>query len=151
MIKRIRDLIVKYNELIVYLVFGVLTTAVNWGIYSVLVKYFGFNINAGNIIAWIVAVVFAFVTNKIWVFKSKTTAFKLVLKEFVLFVGARALSGVIEIGGLPLLVWLGLGQTVFGVEAFLAKIVISFVVIILNFIFSKLIVFKKKKEDNDEL
>lgn len=151
MIKRIRDLIVKYNELIVYLIFGVLTTAVNWGIYSVLVKYFGFNINAGNIIAWIVAVVFAFVTNKIWVFKSKTTAFKLVLKEFVLFVGARALSGVIEIGGLPLLVWLGLGQTVFGVEAFLAKIVISFVVIILNFIFSKLIVFKKKKEDNDEL
>ncbi|MGI6745212.1 MAG: GtrA family protein [Acutalibacteraceae bacterium] len=151
MIKRIRDLIVKYNELIVYLVFGVLTTAVNWGIYSVLVKYFSFNINAGNIIAWIVAVVFAFVTNKIWVFKSKTTAFKLVLKEFVLFVGARALSGVIEIGGLPLLVWLGLGQTVFGVEAFLAKIVISFVVIILNFIFSKLIVFKKKKEDNDEL
>lgn len=151
MIKKVRALILKHRELSMYLVFGVLTTALNWSIYSVLVKYLGFDINTGNIIAWTVAVVFAFITNKIWVFNSKATSPKLVLKEFVLFLGSRGFSGVIEIGGLPLLVWLGMGQTVFNVEAFLAKIVISFVVIILNFVFSKLIVFKKKKEDQDEL
>ncbi len=151
MIKKIRALILKYRELSMYLVFGVLTTALNWSIYSVLVKYMSFNINTGNVIAWTAAVVFAFITNKIWVFNSKATSPKLVLKEFVLFLGSRGFSGVIEIGGLPLLVWLGMGQTVFNVEAFLAKIVISFVVIILNFVFSKLIVFKKKKEDQDEL
>lgn len=151
MIKKIKLLLLKYREVIMYLIFGVLTTAVNWGIYSVFVKYLGVNINISNVIAWIFSVLFAFVTNKIWVFESKSTAPKTVLREFVLFLGARAISGVIEIAGLPIAVKLGLNQSLFGVEAFLAKIIISVVVVVTNYVFSKMLVFKKEKEDKNEV
>ncbi|HZK22411.1 MAG TPA: GtrA family protein [Oscillospiraceae bacterium] len=145
MINKVKSLVKKYREIIVYLVFGVLTTAVNWLVYSVLVKYFCLSINLSNTIAWFAAVIFAFITNKIWVFGSRKSNFKVLLKEFWLFFAARILSGVFEIGGLNLAVRLGFDQTLFGVKAFLPKIIISFVVVILNYIFSKLIVFKKEK------
>ncbi len=145
MINKVKALIKKYREIIVYLVFGVLTTAVNWLVYSVLVKYFSLSINLSNTIAWFAAVIFAFITNKIWVFGSKGLGVRVLLKEFWLFFAARVLSGVFEIGGLNLAVRLGFDQTLFGVKAFLPKIIISFVVVILNYIFSKLIVFKKEK------
>lgn len=145
MINKIKSLVKKYREIIVYLVFGVLTTAVNWLVYSVLVKHFSLSINLSNTTAWFAAVIFAFITNKIWVFGSRKSNFKVLLKEFWLFFAARILSGVFEIGGLNLAVRLGFDQTLFGVKAFLPKIIISFVVVILNYIFSKLIVFKKEK------
>ncbi len=145
MINKVKALVRKYREIIVYLIFGVLTTAVNWSVYSVHVKYFSLNVDFSNTIAWFSAVIFAFITNKIWVFGSKGTQIKVLLREFWLFFAARALSGVFEIGGLHFAVRLGFDQTLFGVEAFLPKIIISFIVVILNYIFSKLIVFKKEK------
>lgn len=142
----IKNLFIKYKEIIMYLIFGVLTTAVNWVVYSLLVKLCGVNITVSNIIAWFASVIFAFVTNKIWVFESKSWEIKLAFKEFCSFVASRLATGVIEWVGLPLLVKLGVDQTIFGIEGFVAKVIVSVIVVILNYVFSKLITFRTKKE-----
>lgn len=144
--KKIQELFAKYKEIIMYLIFGVGTTAVNWVIYTVLVAFGNVvNLTLANIIAWVGAVAFAYITNKLWVFESKSWSPKVVWKELGMFLGARIFSGIFEIGLFPVLVWLGMNQAIFGVEGMLAKVVISVWVIVLNYIFSKLLVFKKKE------
>ena len=144
--KKIQELFVKYKEIIMYLIFGVGTTVVNWGIYTVIVMLGKeVNLTIANIIAWVGAVAFAYITNKLWVFESKSWSLEVVWKELGMFLGARIFSGIFEIGLFPVLVWLGMNQAIFGVEGMLAKVVISVLVIVLNYIFSKLLVFKKKE------
>ena len=144
--KKIQELFVKYKEIIMYLIFGVGTTVVNWVIYTVIVMLGKeVNLTIANIIAWVGAVAFAYITNKLWVFESKSWSLEVVWKELGMFLGARIFSGIFEIGLFPVLVWLGMNQAIFGVEGMLAKVVISVLVIVLNYIFSKLIVFKKKE------
>lgn len=144
--KKIQELLTKYKEIIMYLIFGVGTTAVNWIIYTVLVVCGKTeNLTLANIIAWVGAVAFAYITNKLWVFESKSWNLRVVWKELGMFLGARIFSGIFEIGLFPVLVWLGMNQPIFGVEGMLAKVVIGVLVIILNYIFSKLLVFKKKE------
>lgn len=132
------------KEIITYLIFGVLTTLVNWVCYTVLVKYVNCSITLSNAVAWIAGVLFAFITNKVFVFESKSFAPSKVLKEFISFVAARAITGVMEIFGVPLLVKIGLNQTIMGVDGAVSKIIVSVAVIILNYVFSKLIIFRKK-------
>jgi putative flippase GtrA len=103
------------------------------------------SITVNNAIAWVAGVVFAFVINKLWVFESKSKQAKTVIKEFVSFVVSRALTGVLEIFAPEWLIKLGLNQTIFGIKGMLAKLLVSIIVVILNYVFSKLIVFKKKK------
>ena len=167
---KIKALFVKYKEIIMYIIFGVLTTLVNWVVYTVLIKIFGgaaesetvmfalfgkditmkiFYIFIANFVAWVAGVVFAFVTNKIWVFESKSWRFGLVMKELWLFVAARLLTGVLEWFGVPLLVAAGLDQPLFGIDGFLAKVIVSVIVVILNYVFSKLIIFRKKKDQTE--
>ena len=169
--EKIKELFIKYKEIILYVIFGVLTTLVNWVVYAlteplfkamfhgdeVMFNLFGmaityttFAIFLANFIAWVAGVVFAFVTNKIWVFESKSWRFGLVMKELWLFVLARLITGVLEWFGVPLLVAIGLNQPLFGIDGFLAKIIVSVIVIILNYVFSKLIIFKKKDESPKE-
>lgn len=144
--KKIQELFVKYKEIIMYLIFGVGTTVVNWVIYTVIVMLGKeVNLTIANIIAWVGAVAFAYITNKLWVFESKSWSLEVVWKELGMFLGARIFSGIFEIGLFPVLVWLGMNQAIFGVEGMLAKVVISVLVIVLNYIFSKLLVFKKKE------
>lgn len=144
--KKIQELFRKYKEIIMYLIFGVGTTAVNWIIYTLLVVLGEeVNLTFANIIAWVGAVAFAYITNKLWVFESKSWNPKIVWKELGMFLSARMFSGVFEIGVFPILVRMGMNQAIFGVEGMLAKIVIGVLVIILNYIFSKLLVFKKKE------
>ena len=153
-----------------YIIFGVMTTLVNWVVYTLLMKLFGsaaesqtvlftlfgrnittkvFYIFIANFVAWVAGVLFAFVTNKLWVFESKSWRFGLVMKELWLFVLARLITGVLEWFGVPLLWAIGMDQDLFGIDGFLAKIVVSVVVVILNYVFSKLIIFRKKdKTDN---
>ena len=138
-------LIRKYKEVIMYLIFGVLTTLVNWICYALLTKN-GMEMNLSNCIAWLVAVLFAFITNKLFVFESKNLELKFVGQELIKFVSARLATGAIEILGLPLLYYLGVKQSLFGVEGFLAKVLVSVVVVILNYVFSKLFIFRTKKE-----
>lgn len=143
MIKKGLEVIKKYKEVIAYLIFGVMTTVVNWIVYSLCVQV-GIGINVSNCAAWLVAVLFAFVTNKLFVFESKKTTIKEVVKEFWKFIVARLATGTIEILGLPLLMWLNFDYSLFGVEGLFTKVIVSVVVIILNYVFSKLFVFSKK-------
>ncbi len=135
----------KYREIISYLFFGGLTTLVSWATYALGAGPLALGVTPANIFSWICAVSFAFVTNKLWVFDSKSWAWPGWLKEAGSFFAGRIFSGVVELGGLPLLMRLGLDQALFGVEGFAAKIVISVVVIVLNYVISKLFVFRKKK------
>lgn len=140
----IHKILSKYKEQISYLFFGGLTTLVNWVVYTISLELFHVKIEIGNIIAWLVAVIFAYITNKLFVFQSKNLNLKTNLKELTLFFASRITSGIVEILGFPLLYYAGLNQSFFNIDGFIAKIVISIIVIILNYIFSKLIVFKKK-------
>ena len=138
--KKIKRLLLKYKEVIMYLIFGVATTLVNWVVYSLLMKTSAVNMTISNAIAWFTAVVFAYITNKLFVFESKSWNVAEVWKEVVKFFGAR----IAEIGGLPLLYYIGVKQSLFGVEGFVAKILVSVIVVILNYVFSKIFVFNKK-------
>ena len=99
-----------------------------------------------TIIAVSASVIFAFFTNKIFVFESKSWEPKIFFKEFVSFITARALTGVLEVLGVPFLVSIGLNQSLFGVKAMVAKVAVSFIVIILNYVFSKLFIFTHKSK-----
>lgn len=144
---QLKELFEKYKEMIMYLVFGVGTTAINWITYTLLIEVCGMKqLTIANIIAWIVAVVFAYITNKLWVFESKSWKLDVVVKEAGMFLGARIFSGIFEIGLFPLLMYLGLNQSLFGVEGMVAKVLISVLVIVLNYVFSKLLVFRNKED-----
>ncbi len=138
--KKINALIVKYKEALMYLIFGVLTTAVNFAVYIPLTMLSDSDafVLAANLAAWVCAVAFAFVTNKLFVFGSKTTEKKELLRELGSFVGARLLSlGAEELVLFVFVVWLGLNEIIF-------KIVTQIIVLVMNYVFSKLFIFKKK-------
>ncbi len=128
-----------------YLIFGVSTTLVNWIVYTLLVSLANANITLSNAIAWFAAVIFAYITNKRFVFESKSWSASVLVKEITSFFGARIASGVFEIFLPALLMKIGLDQSLFGIEGFVAKAVVSVLIIVLNYIFSKLFVFKNKK------
>ena len=130
----------KYKEIITYLFFGFVTTVVNYGVYALLVRGFHMDVVPANIIAWIVAVVVAFVTNKLWVFESKSRDKKTLFREFFEFVVAR----LITLGVETLLLWIFVDKL--GVNDLIMKIITNVIVVILNYVFSKFIIFRKKKE-----
>lgn len=144
----IRTYLKKYQEVIAYLFWGVLTTFVSWSSYSIFVLLFQnlqHKITISNVLSWIFAVIFAFVTNKVWVFHSKCWKWNYVVLEFGKFVSARVVTGIFEIVGVPFLVTMGLNQTILGIDGMVAKIFVSVLVVILNYIFSKLFIFKNRK------
>ncbi len=150
--KKLKGLFLKYKEIIMYLIFGVLTTLVSWGSYALFEIIFGTIIansivlsSVANVLSWICAVLFAFITNKLWVFESKSFKSDVIFKEMATFVGSRLATGVLEWVGVPLLMLIGLNQSIFGIEGMVAKVVVSVVVVILNYVLSKLFVFKNKK------
>ena len=130
------------KETISYLIFGVLTTAVDYIALALL--YYKFNLNEiiSNTIAWAFAVLFAYITNKLFVFNSKSFALSQLLKEFPSFVLARVFSLVITNVFLFF-------TTLMGMHLLLSKAIISVAVIILNYIFSKLFIFNKKNNTED--
>ena len=167
--EKIKALFFKYKEIILYIIFGVLTTLVNWAVYAAAIPAFSAAFNGeevmwtvfgaqvtydafamllANVIAWIAGVAFAFVTNKLFVFESKTWKPSVALKEFWLFVTARLITGVMEWFRPSLLFSIGLDQSIFGIKGFAAKLIVSVIVIVLNYVFSKLIIFRKKKTDD---
>ena len=145
--EKIRALLKKYWEVISYLFFGGCTTLVSWATYALFVGTLSMPLMAGKILSWVCAVVFAFVTNKLWVFRSKAMDGRTLLRETAEFFGSRAATGVVEVLGLPLLMKLGLDQSLFGVEGFAANLVVTIVVIVLNYVVSKFLVFRKGKTE----
>jgi putative flippase GtrA len=130
------ELYKKHKMPILYLIFGGLTTLIN-----VIVYYFCHDICSlsnvlSNIIAWIIAVIFAFVTNKIYVFESKS---KSILYELSTFFACRLGTGIID------LVIMFVTVDILKWNSLFMKIISNVIVIILNFVFSKLIVFKKDR------
>ena len=154
-----KNLFFKYKELILYAICGILTTLVGWGSYVVSVDYIGFSVFAASIVSWVCGVVFAFVTNKIWVFESRSWKPTVMGKELVTFVSSRAITGIIEVFGVPLLASTGFDNIFYSIaeklnlsfsvcctKGIYSKLSLSVIVIILNYIFSKLFVFKDTKD-----
>lgn len=141
----------KYKEIIMYLIMGGLTTLVSWGTYLLFawilpIANQDLLVLTANALSWLLAMTFAYVTNKIWVFESKSWERHFLLKEFGLFVSARLLTGIFEVVAVPGLVWLGCDQSILGVPGMLSKIIVSIIVVLLNYVFSKLIIFRKQSE-----
>lgn len=132
--------IMRYREILIYLLFGCLTTAVNYLIYFPCYNWLSLSATVSNVVAWAAAVDFAYLTNKPFVFKSYDWSWKVVMPELSKFVGCRIGSGLLETFAMwlfvDLLAWNGNWM----------KILVSILVVILNFVFSKWIVFTKKGE-----
>lgn len=137
---KIVEIIKKYREVIMYLIFGVLTTIVNIAIYLIFTNFFNLDYLISNVIAWIVSVLFAYITNKIYVFESKAVGKKLIFFEIISFFSFRLISGLMDMGLMFVFVsFLGLNDT-------FMKIITNIIVVFLNYIFSKLFIFKNKSE-----
>ena len=129
----------KNKEIINYLIFGVLTTVVSFVVYFIFAKVFKIDEVISNVISWFFSVLFAFITNKLYVFESKETGKKTLLKEIISFYLARLFTGVVcDLGVFALMV------KIFKINDVLSKLVTQVIVIILNYVLSKLFVFKKK-------
>jgi putative flippase GtrA len=139
MINKILTILEKYinRETISYLFFGVVTTIVNYIVYYGL-RFFNVHYLAANTIAWVAAVTTAYVSNKLWVFQSKSWESSVVFREIALFAGARIVSLGIETVIMVLTVEL------LHFDDRIMKIVAQVIVVIVNYIFSKLIIFKKE-------
>lgn len=138
--KKIKELYLKYKEIINYLVFGGLTTVVNFVTYYITARIIGIEEVTSSGISWFCSVLFAYITNKLFVFESKSNSKKEFFKEMISFFLARIASGILcDVGTFALMV------KVFNVNDIIAKIVTQIMVVIVNYVFSKLIIFKKKK------
>lgn len=137
MMGKLRILIRKYYDILVYLFFGVLTTLVNYIVYLPCYNLLHLSAAVSNAIAWVVAVAFAYLTNKPFVFRSYDWSAKTVVPELTKFVGSRVASGALETAiifvTVDLLQWNGN----------VMKLITSVLVVILNYVASKLLVFKK--------
>ncbi len=141
---KIKALVLKYKEQILYVFFGGLTTLINWGAYALCYNVLGVSNVPSVIIAWILGVAFAFVTNKIWVFESRSFDTQTVLRELWTFVAARLVTGLLDLGIMYLAV------DVLGGNGNVWKLISNVIVIILNYVFSKLIVFKKQEKPGEK-
>lgn len=156
MMKTIKTLFIKYKEIITYIIFGVLTTLVNFLVFWIFTKLLGEELYlVNNAVAWVAGVVFAFVTNKLFVFESKSWQRKIIAKEIPEFLGARIFSFLVEEGGMLLFISvLGLGEKSLSILGFtitgqfIVKILLAVIVVVLNYIFSKFIIFRKQEAKN---
>ena len=126
------------KEIINYLVFGVFTTIVNYVSYFSATKIFNINYLLANIIAWFISVVFAYITNKFYVFDNKSIEFKYLIKEISLFISAWLMSGAIET------VFLFVFVSLISFNDSIIKIIASVFVVIFNYFLSKFIIFKEE-------
>ena len=129
----------KYKEPILYFIFGGLTTLVSILVYAVCDRLLGMDPLVANIISWILAVGFAYMTNRKWVFESKAYGSRAVLKEATAFYGGRLLTLGLE----ELLLYIGIKRL--GFDSLLVKIVCQIIVIVANYIISKLLVFRSRE------
>lgn len=137
MVRKIKNLVLKYWDALSYLFFGGLTTLVNYAIYLPCFHWLKFSAAFSNVIAWVVAVAFAYLTNKPFVFKSHDWSARTVVPELTKFVGCRIGSGLLETAilfvAVDLLAW----------DGNIWKLATSVLVVVLNYVASKLLVFRK--------
>ena len=128
----------KYQQPILYLFFGVCTTAVNIITYYITAHMLSLSVILSTCLAWVISVIFAYVTNKWWVFESKSLRLKAVIQEFLSFTGCRLFTGACD------LLIMFIFVDCLGVNDLFVKITSNALVVVLNYIFSKMIIFKRK-------
>lgn len=138
-ITRIKEIIIKYQELIKYLIIGVLTTVINYIVFAALIRLANVDMHLSNIIAWVVSVILAYFTNKLFVFESKSFKIKVISKEIFTFGVARIFSLLLEEALLYVFV------NILSMNEMIIKLIANIVVIIVNYILSKFIIFKNSK------
>ena len=138
-----KKILQKHRELLLYVAFGAGTVGVDMGIYTLLVGPLG--IRWANAWSWCGAVLFAFLTNKYFVFSTGGRGKGAFWREFAEFIGARLLSLLVEVQGVEYLVRRGLNQTILGITGGVAQVVITVVVIVMNYLLSKFLVFRTRE------
>ena len=133
-----KQLFVKYRELILYVFFGGLTTLVNWGLYWLLANPLGVPYLWATAIAQIASILFAYVTNRKYVFRSKASGTAAVAREAAAFFGARLLSGILDVA----FMWLTADLLHWNDK--IMKLVSNVFVMVFNYVASKLVIFRKK-------
>ncbi len=133
----LKSLFAKYRELILYIFFGGLTTLVNWGLYSLLADAMGVPYLWATAIAQIASILFAYVTNRIWVFESKVRGARGVLLEMAKFFGCRGASFFLDLGCMYV------GVDLLKIDDTWMKLFSNILVILANYGFSKLFVFRR--------
>lgn len=128
----------KYQQPILYLFFGICTTIVNIITYYLSAHILSLSVILSTCLAWLVSVIFAYITNKWWVFESKSLRLKAVIQEFLSFTGCRLFTGACD-----LLIMLIFVDSL-GMDDLFVKIASNVLVVVLNYIFSKMITFKRK-------
>ena len=136
--ERIRKLIFQYRHELLYLIFGALTTLVNFVVYLGATRLVGMVTTAANALAWLLAVLFAYLTNRKWVFESQASGAREIGAELLRFMAGRVATGLMDIAIMYVSVDL------LGANDVVMKILSNVLVIILNYVISKLMVFRKK-------
>ena len=126
-----------HKEVLLYLLFGGLTTVISIVVFWLFHTEFGLNELAANVVSWVIAVMFSFITNKTWVFRSETNEVKKGLKLMLSFYAGRVVTLLIE----EAILWLFISQLRF--DSMLVKIAAQVIIIVLNYFLSKLVIFKK--------
>ncbi|MBQ8108102.1 MAG: GtrA family protein [Ruminococcus sp.] len=146
-LKRFYPLYSKNKEVLLYLFFGVMTTVVSFitaGLAKALLEHNDLSkevvSNVSTAFSWICSVTFAYITNRIWVFESRISGAKNILKEGASFYGGRVFTLLVEI------IIMRIGYTVIGMNYWIVKIFANVIIIILNYVISKLFVFKKSEK-----
>lgn len=139
LVGRVRELCIRYREQILYLVFGFLAFLVSMGTFALADRVLMMPTLVANVFSWVITVAFAYLTNRTWVFESKATGFKPIIREILSFSAGRLLTLIIE----ELMLFVGV--TLLAFDSILVKLVAQVVVIILNYVISKFVVFKKEE------
>ena len=143
--EKIKELYLKYKEIINYLFFGGCATVVNFISFIIPYQIFKIDEIISNIIAWVISVLFAYTTNKLFVFESKKETFKESFKEMITFILGRVFTGAVcDVGTFALMI------RVLHINEIISKITTQVMVVILNYLISKLIIFKKDKKEVNE-
>ena len=137
-----KEYYVKYKEVVNYLVFGVLSTIVNFVSYYLFARIIGIDEVISSGLSWLCSVLFAYITNKLFVFESKNETKKAFIKEMISFFLARIVSGILcDVGTFAIMV------KILNINDIFDKIVTQVMVVIVNYLFSKFIIFKKNHND----
>ncbi len=141
MIQKTKEILLKHKEKISYLFFGVLTTAVDFVSYYTLTRFLFLNEDFSNVLAQFFAILFAYVTNKLFVFEDQTNSFRTLIIQFAKFFSLRLVTLILNS------VMFTVMNKMLGINDIVTKVIVSVIVIILNYVFSKLIVFKNKEKN----
>lgn len=138
-VKAIKKYIEKYKDIVPYAVFGIFTTIINICFYWICAHPLSFPVMASTVIAWIISVMFAYVTNRKWVFHSETIGGVAVIKEMISFFIARLATGIID--------WLCMFifVDIMSLNDVAVKTLANIIVIIINYVASKMLIFKHKE------